>query len=78
MLRPGGALVVCDARPFSGRLTALNPLVRAVYRRGAAWRPERDLVGDLRRVFGDVGVEEFNLGTFFIARAARHSATKAA
>ena len=67
VLRPGGVLSVCDARFFSGALRLLNPLVRAVYVSGAAWAPDRDIPEDMRRVFGDVRVETWNLGTFFVA-----------
>ncbi len=49
----------------------LNPLLREVYGRWAAWDPGRDLVGDLRRLFGDVAVEQLNLGTFFVATAVK-------
>ncbi|MEK6905765.1 MAG: class I SAM-dependent methyltransferase, partial [Nanoarchaeota archaeon] len=31
VLRPGGRLVVCDARLFTGFLKILNPLVRVIY-----------------------------------------------
>jgi SAM-dependent methyltransferase len=71
VVRPGGRVVVCDARPLRGGLAALDPVVRAVYRRGAAWQPDRDLVGDLRELVGDVRVEELNAGTFFVATATR-------
>jgi len=71
VLRPGGVLVVCDARPLSGRLRALNSGIVAVYRRWAAWNPERDLPADMGRIFGNVTVERFNLGTFFVASSTR-------
>ena len=38
ILRSGGVLAVCDARLFSGALAVFNPLVRAIYGRGAARR----------------------------------------
>lgn len=69
VLRPGGVLSVCDARLFTGALQPFNPLVGAVYRRLAAWVPERELIDDMRRVFGNVTVEAFNRGTFFLATA---------
>lgn len=69
LLRPGGTMVICDARPFRGRLGALNPLVRALYVDSTRWHPERDLVAALREVFGEVEVHTFNRGTFIVARA---------
>lgn len=71
VLRPGGTLSVCDAQLFPGRLRMLNPLVRAAYTRGAAWNPDRDIPGQMRRIFGNVLVETFNLGTFFVATSTR-------
>jgi demethylmenaquinone methyltransferase/2-methoxy-6-polyprenyl-1,4-benzoquinol methylase len=64
-------LSICDARLFPGRLRVLNPLVRAIYEPTTGWRPERDLVGDIARTFGNVEVESFNGGSFFIATARR-------
>ncbi len=69
VLRPGGVMVVCDGRPFTGMLAAANPLVRPIYGCWAAWNPERDVVGDMRRVFGEVSVDALNAGTLFVARA---------
>jgi len=71
VLRPRGVLAVCDARPFDGPLRVLNPLVKAVYRPCTAWDPSRDIPEEMRKVFGDVKVEKFNMGTFFIATSIR-------
>ena len=71
LLHPGGVLSVCDARLFGGPLAVLNPLVRAVYTRWAAWDPSKDLPSDMEDVFGNVEVAEFNLGTFFIATSVK-------
>lgn len=71
VLRPGGRLVVCDARAFAGVLAAANPLLRAVYGRWAAWNATRDVLRDMHRVFGDVAVERLNAGAFYIAVARR-------
>jgi demethylmenaquinone methyltransferase/2-methoxy-6-polyprenyl-1,4-benzoquinol methylase len=71
VLRPGGVLSVCDAQLFSGAMRVLNPIVRAAYTRGAAWNPDRDIPEDMQRIFGNVSVETFNLGTFFVATSTR-------
>ncbi len=71
VLRRGGVLVVCDARPFRGPLRFLNPLIKAVYSRFAAWDPEKDISGKMREIFGNVRVETHNLGTFFIAKSVK-------
>lgn len=67
VLRPGGKLVVCDARLFSGFLRFLNPLVKLIYAKFAAWDPSKDIAEKMGEIFGDVELENFNLGTFFIA-----------
>lgn len=67
VLRPGGVLSVCDGRLFAGRLRVLNPLVRTIYRRWAAWDPSKDILATMREVFGNVTVEDLNRGTLFIA-----------
>jgi hypothetical protein len=69
VLRPGGHLSVCDARLFSGRHSRLNRLVRSIYVPATGWNPERDVAFDIERVFGNVTVELFNAGTFFVAGA---------
>lgn len=69
VLRPGGYLSVCDARLFSGALSKLNRLVRAIYVHEAGWHPDRDVVGDIGGIFGNAATETFNAGTFFVAQA---------
>ncbi len=69
VLRPQGTLSICDAQLFPGALRVLNPLVRAIYTRGAAWHPDRDLPGDIRDIFGNVSITTFNRGSFFVATA---------
>lgn len=71
ILRPGGRLVVCDARLFSGFLKILNPLVKLVYTRFAAWDPSKNIPKMMQEIFGNVELEEINLGTFFIAVAVK-------
>lgn len=71
VLREGGVLSVCDARLFPGRLAVLNPLVRAIFSRGAAWDPSRDIPATMRSVFGNLEVEELNLGSLYVATAVK-------
>lgn len=67
VLRNGGRLVVCDARLFTGFLKILNPLVGFIYSKFAAWDPSKNIPEKMKEIFGNVTVENFNLGTFFIA-----------
>lgn len=66
VLKPGGRLVVCDARLFSGFLSFLNPLIKIIYSNFAAWDPTKDILGKMREVFGEAEVERFNFGSFYI------------
>ncbi|MEW5896945.1 MAG: class I SAM-dependent methyltransferase [Nanoarchaeota archaeon] len=67
VLRAGGKLVVCDARLFSGFLKFLNPLITLIYSKFAAWDPSKNIPEKMKEIFGNVEIENLNLGTFFIA-----------
>lgn len=71
VLCQGGRLVVCDACLFSGFLRVLNPLVRFVYSKFAAWDPSKNIPEKMKEIFGNVEVDKFNFGTFFIAVAVK-------
>jgi len=71
ILRPGGILSVCDARLFKGTFEFLNPLVKIVYSNLAAWDPSKNIPDKMRGLFGNVDVQEFNFGTFFIATSVK-------
>ncbi len=66
-LRPGGKLVVCDARLFTGPLKIVNPLVKWIYSKFAGWDPSKNIPEKMKEIFGNVRVGNLNLGTFFIA-----------
>lgn len=67
ILRRGGKLSVCDARPFHGALKFLNPLIKLIYSNFAAWDPSKNIPEKMKEIFGNVEVENFNAGTMFIA-----------
>lgn len=69
ILHHGGKLVVCDASLFTGFLKILNPLVRVIYSKFAAWDPSKNIPEKMKEIFGNVEVENLNFGTFFIAVA---------
>lgn len=67
VLLPDGKLVICDARLFTGALKIANPLVKLIYSKFAAWDPSKNIPEKMKEIFGNVKVENLNLGTFFIA-----------
>ena len=71
VLRPGKRFVVCDARLFTGFLKFLNPLVKVIYSKFAAWDPSKNIPKKMKEIFGNVEVENLNLGTFFIATSVK-------
>ena len=71
VLKPGCTLVVCDACLFKCGLKILNPVVKAVYTRLAAWDHSKDIPRKMKEIFGNVEVEEFNFGTIFIAKSVK-------
>lgn len=71
VLQNGGSLVVCDARLFTGFLKILNPLIRRIYSKFAAWDPSKNIPEKMKEIFGNVEVENLNFGTFFIAVAVK-------
>lgn len=69
-LRPGGRLVVLDARPFqSFPGTVLNPIVVPLAKWLTNWVPEVDIPALLRDTFATVSVTDYNGGTMFVATA---------
>lgn len=74
-LRPGGRLVVLDARPFEGWPWRLaNLVVVPLSRLLTDWVPEVDLPAAVRREFETAEVTGFNAGTIFVARGERADA----
>lgn len=63
----GGKLVVCDARPFGGLARVINPIVKFIYSKLAAWDPSKNITGKMKETFGNVEIVNFNFNTFFIA-----------
>jgi demethylmenaquinone methyltransferase/2-methoxy-6-polyprenyl-1,4-benzoquinol methylase len=67
-LRPGGRLVVLDARPFRrAPWTALSPVVEPVARRLTNWHPETDVAGAMRDRFASVAADATTGGAVFVA-----------
>lgn len=76
VLRPGGQMIVLDARPFQDRpWTLLNSLIVPLSEYTTNWFPNRDIPAALDSSFGSVTVANFNGGTIFIATARREAET---
>ena len=70
MLRPGGRIVVLDARPFQDRpWTLLNPIIVPFSKYTTNWFPDESISDALNARFGPITVTGFNGGTIFIATA---------
>ncbi|PSP76663.1 methyltransferase type 11 [Halobacteriales archaeon QS_3_64_16] len=68
VLRPGGRLVVLDARPFrTGAWRALNPIVVPPATYATNWYPEADIPGAIRRTFADAACWRTNAGSLYVA-----------
>jgi phosphatidylethanolamine/phosphatidyl-N-methylethanolamine N-methyltransferase len=71
-LRPGGRIVVLDARPFQEfPWTLLNPVIVPLSRWTTNWFPEENILNALDSQFRTTRVTVFNGGTIFIATARR-------
>lgn len=71
-LRPGGRLVLLDARPFPRwPWRALNPLLVPISRRLTDWVPEADLPASLHRHFDRATVETCTAGSVLVGRGER-------
>jgi demethylmenaquinone methyltransferase/2-methoxy-6-polyprenyl-1,4-benzoquinol methylase len=74
VLRPGGRMVVLDARPFQDRpWTLLNSLIVPLSEYTTNWFPDEDIPAALDSNFESVTVANFNGGTIFIATARREA-----
>jgi ubiquinone/menaquinone biosynthesis C-methylase UbiE len=64
-LKKGGRMVVLDGKDFSGKFRFLNPILRLV--RWSKSYEKKDLIAALQAQFGNVSVNEFLLGSTYIA-----------
>lgn len=65
-VRPGGRVVILDAALPTGWLAFTNPLLRWIYRVGAAWVPGRPIAAIMAQHLRDVRTERYNGGTIEI------------
>lgn len=67
VLKEGGTFAVCDAKLFEGFLSFLNPLIKLLYKKGAAWDWGKDIPKEMEIIFGNVVVENFLSSAFYVA-----------
>src|SRR6266852_7560822 len=71
-LKPGGRLVMLDAKALSGWLgRLLYPLALWTLKLTVLGSPDIDELKDLEALTGDVEVEDLQFGTYFIARVTK-------
>src|SRR6266480_5337602 len=72
-LRPGGRLVIMDARIPKGMIGNLyRPLAMWTLERTVLGNPDVDILEDLLQLAGRIDVQELFLGTYFIGLATKH------
>ncbi|MDQ2921976.1 MAG: hypothetical protein M3R52_10250, partial [Acidobacteriota bacterium] len=71
-LKPGGRLVIMDARIPKGMIGELyRPLAMWTLDRTVLGNPDVDILEDLRQLAGRIDVQELFFGTYFIGRATK-------
>lgn len=70
-LKPGKRFAVLDAHLFEGVWRLLNPILIPVGEWATGWDTSKDLIGSLRRVFGQVDVQMYNGGSILLAVATK-------
>jgi len=75
LLRPGGTLVICDAGPFRKGPKFLNGLIDKIYSKYAAWDSRKDIIGEMKSIFGNVDIKTFNFDSFYIVKAIKNENT---
>jgi ubiquinone/menaquinone biosynthesis C-methylase UbiE len=68
-LKKGGKLIVLDGKDFSGAWRFLNPALRIL--RWSKSYQRKNLIKDIEAVFGNIEVNEYMLGSAFIAYAVK-------
>jgi len=66
-LKPGALFVVFDAKPFTGLLRLLNPIVQPLFGYSTNWNYTKDVIAALQAAFVEIEVEEHNSGCNYIA-----------
>jgi ubiquinone/menaquinone biosynthesis C-methylase UbiE len=68
-LKKGGRLVILDGKDFNQRYRLLTPLLRLL--RWSKSYERKELIKDIKDVFGNISVHEYLLGSTFIAVAVK-------
>ncbi len=68
-LKKGGRMVILDGKDFKHQFRFLNPLLKLI--RWSKSYEQKDLIKDIKKVFGHIQVKEHVLGSIFIAVAVK-------
>ena len=67
-LKSGKAMVILDAKLFTGVLKIFNPLLKVAYMISASWDYTKDIIGDFTKLFGEIELTEYNQGSMYILK----------
>ncbi|MBN2051979.1 methyltransferase domain-containing protein [Candidatus Woesearchaeota archaeon] len=68
-LKKGSRLVVIDGKDFSSKYKFLNPILKLL--RWSKSYEKKDLINDIKKIFGNIKVNEYFLGSTFMAVAVK-------
>ncbi len=66
-MKPGANFVALDAKAFTGVARVFNPIAGPIFKYTTNWDYRKDVLRNIREVFGEVSVVEYNSGCNFIA-----------
>lgn len=71
VLKPGKNMVILDANLFSGLLKIFNPFLKLAYIISASWDYKKDIIGDFKKLFGEIQLSEYNQSTMYILKGTK-------
>ncbi len=73
VLKNNGRISILDAKLPSGFWTIFNPLIAYIYKHWASWNHTKNISENLRQLFSDTEIKQYNGGTIYITYGTKNA-----
>ena len=73
ILKDNGKISILDAKLPSGFWSIFNPLIAYIYKHWASWNHTKNISENLRQLFSDTEIKQYNGGTIYITYGTKNA-----